>query len=275
MRVRTVLVAVPTTVALCAWCGWVSGFHRTSGAAEITWIVSLAAVVLEDTALWRASLANGFGWQLPRAGAPWPRGGRGGSRLALRGVAPWLILILIALAWDILGIDSGPHQYHLTISALAQAYRPLNAAVLLTWMLVGVGYEAARVRAPVGGESAPPPSASDQRDSPQGTQGLLGACVLGLGAHSNPPALLLPSSPPVGVAFWIAVPVAAIVIDLVARRTNGVVATAEEFVRFISTSSVAHLLLIAAWVFAGYHLFAGRAPEAARRSRDECPTPPS
>ena len=81
-------------------------------------------------------------------------------------------------------------------------------------------------------------------------------CVLGPGAHPNPPALLLPSSPPVGVAFWIAVPVAAIVIDLVARRTNGVVATAEEFVRFISTSRVAHVLLIAAWAFAGYHLFA-------------------
>ncbi len=256
MRVRTVLVAVPATVALCAWCGWVSGFRRTSGAAEITWVVSLAAVVLVDAALWRASLASSFGWQLPRAVAPWPRGGRGGGRLALQGVAPWLILILVALAWDILGIDSGPHQYHLTISALAQAYRPLNAAVLLIWMLVGVGYEVARVRAPEDEEAAPPPAASYQRDSPEGRHGLLGACVLGLGAHAYPPALLLPQSPPVGVAFWIAVPVAAIVIDLVARRTNGVIATAEEFVRFISTSRVARLLLVAAWAFAGYHLFA-------------------
>ena len=60
----------------------------------------------------------------------------------------------VALAWDVLGIDTGPHQYHLTISALAQAYRPLNAALLLVWMLVGVGYEAARVRAPIDGAGA-------------------------------------------------------------------------------------------------------------------------
>jgi hypothetical protein len=34
------------------------------------------------------------------------------------------------------------------------------------------------------------------------------------------------------------------------------VATAEEFARFISTSAVANVALIAAWAFAGYHLFA-------------------
>ena len=60
-------------------------------------------------------------------------------------VMPWLILVLVAVAWDVLGIDTGPHQYHLTISALAQAYRPLNAALVLFWILAGVGYEMARV----------------------------------------------------------------------------------------------------------------------------------
>ncbi len=251
------LIAVPAAVALVAWCGWVSGFHRASDAAEITWVVSLAAVVVVDAALWRGSRGRRFGWRLPRAGDPWPGAGRGGSRLALQGVAPWLVLFLVALAWDVLGIDTGPHQYHLTISALAQAYRPLNAALLLVWMLVGIGYEAARVRAPVPARPLPPRLApeADRHDLP-GAQGVFAMCVLGPGTHSSPPALLLPSSPPVGVAFWIAVPVAAIVIDLVARRTNGTVATTEEFVRFISTSKVAHVLLIAAWAFAGYHLFA-------------------
>jgi hypothetical protein len=70
------------------------------------------------------------------------------------------------------------------------------------------------------------------------------------------PALLLPASPAAGVAFWVALPVAGVLLDVVARRTNGQVATAEEFVRFVSTSSVANVALIAAWVFAGYHLFA-------------------
>jgi hypothetical protein len=257
VRFRTVLVAVPAAVALCAWCGWVSGFHRTSDAAEITWVVSLAAVVVVDAALWRGSRGKHLGWRLPRARDPWPRGGRGGSRLALRGVAPWLVLFLVALAWDVLGIDTGPHQYHLTISALAQAYRPLNAALLLIWILVGFGYEAARVRAPLRARPAPPRLAPEtDRHHPPGAPGVLAMSALGPGTHSSAPALLLPSSPPVGVAFWIAVPVAAIVIDLLARRTNGTVATAEEFVRFISTSKVAHVLLITAWVFAGYHLFA-------------------
>ncbi len=256
MRSRSVLVAVLSALALFAWCGWVSAFHRTSGAAEATWVISLAAVVVVDVALWRGSTGRRFGWRLRRAADPWPRPGRGGSRLALRGVAPWLVLILVALAWDILAIDSGPHQYHLTISALAQAYRPLNAAVLLLWILIGVGYEAARVRAPVPVGAAPSPAShADQRDTP-GPGGVLGACALGLGAHPSTPALLLPSSPPVGVAFWVAVPVVVIVIDLLARRTNGAVATAEEFVRFISTSRVAHVLLVVAWAFAGYHLFA-------------------
>lgn len=265
------LVAVVAILVLCAWCGWVSAFHRTSGAAEVSWVVSLAAVLAVDVALWRGSRDKPFGWRLTRATDPWPRPGRGGSRRALTGVSPWLILILVALAWDILGIDSGPHQYHLTVSALSQAYRPLNAAVLLLWIAVGIGYEAARVRAPLTGSTASaaaaaahgPDGTQGQGDAPGGeasSQGALGACLLGLGRglgpHPNAPALLLPSSPPVGVAFWIAVPVAALVIDIVARRSNGTMATAEEFVRFISTSKVAHAVLIVAWAFAGYHLFA-------------------
>ena len=80
----------------------------------------------------------------------------GGSGPALRGVAPWLVLIVVLIAWEILGIDTGPHQYHLTISALAQAYRPLNAGLLLVWMLVGIGYEAARVRVPIDSNLARP-----------------------------------------------------------------------------------------------------------------------
>ena len=80
--------------------------------------------------------------------------------------------------------------------------------------------------------------------------------MLNLGGHQVAPALLLPPSPPVGVAFWIAVPVAGVLVDLAARRSNGRLADAEEFVRFISTSMVANVLLITAWAFAGYHLFA-------------------
>jgi hypothetical protein len=56
--------------------------------------------------------------------------------------------------------------------------------------------------------------------------------------------------------LWVAVPVAALVIDFVARRSGGRLATAEEFVRFVSTARAANVVFIAAWLFAGYHLFA-------------------
>jgi hypothetical protein len=249
VRARGVIIGT-AGIALCAWCGRVSGYHRTTAAAEITWVVSLGAVLLVDVALWRGKTGRRLGWRLEPVRDPWPRIGRGGAGPALRGVAPWLALLLVALAWDALGIDTGPHQYHLTISALAQAYRPLNAALLLVWMLVGIGYEAARVRAPVssGGDAADPPT--------PGSGSALAAAMGSPGVHPATPGLLLPSSPPVGVAFWVAVPLVAVLIDLSARHSGGRRANAEEFMRFISASRLARIALVAAWGFAGYHLFA-------------------
>lgn len=254
MRGRRILLTI-AGVALCAWCGWVSGYHRTTTPAEITWVVTLVAVALVDLALWLGRRTGSrFGWPLEPVTDPWPRPGRGGRGPALRGVAPWLVLLAVVIVWEVLGIDTGPHQYHLTVSALAQAYRPLNAALVLVWVLVGVGYEAARVRAPVDGIGAPD-GAPDPDASARGG-GAPAAMMASLGGHHAAPALLLPQSPPVGVAFWVAVPLAAALIDLAARRSSGRRANAEEFVRFISTSTVANVALIAAWVFAGYHLFA-------------------
>lgn len=241
-----------SVVAAAAWCGWASGFHRTSAAAEITWLITLAVVVVFDIGLWRRSTTVRTSRHVEPAREPWPRPGLGGPDLALRGIAPWLVLFLVVLAWEVLGIDSGPHQYHLTISALAQAYRPLNAALLLVWALVGVGYEAARLRAPRDDNRA-------RRGTRRPPAPQLGGAFLSigpLGAHHGAPALLLPQSPPAGVAFWVCVPVAAVLIDWAARRSHGRRATAEEFIRFISTSRLANDALIAAWAFAGYHLFA-------------------
>jgi len=240
-------------IALAAWCGWVSGYHRTTFAAELTWVLTVAVVLLIDAALWRGKSGRRLGWHLEPVCDPWPRPGSGGGGRALRGVAPWLALIVVITAWDVLGIDSGPHQYHLTISALAQAYRPLNAALLLVWMLVGIGYQAARVRAPLGDIGAP--RDAEDPDAPEGG-GALVATMTSFGGQHAAPALLLPQSPPVGVAFWVAVPIAAVLIDLTARRSGGRRADAEEFVRFISASRLANVALIAVWLFAGYHLFA-------------------
>ena len=251
VRSRRILLVIGAPV-LCAWCGWVSGFHRGTTAAGITWVVSLAAVVAVDVALRQGRTGARFGWHLEPAPEPWPRRGQGGSGRALRGVAPWLVLIVVAVAWDVLGIDTGSHTAHLTISALSQAYRPLNAVLLLTWMLVGVGYEVARVRAPLG--AAPVRDAGEPREGVAWC--VAGVSVAPVGAHRFVPALLLPSNKPAGVAFWIAVLVAAVALDLWARRSAGRLATAEEFARFISTATLANFALIIAWAFAGYHLFA-------------------
>jgi hypothetical protein len=243
------------TVAVLVWCGWMSGFHRSTTAAEVTWGCSVAAVLCVDGLLARGRRGRPVGWHLETAVDPWPRPGLGGARRALFGVGPWLVLILVALAWDVLALDSGPHSYHLTISALSQAYRPLNAAVLLVWVACGVGYQVARVRAP----RAPTRTDGHAHAGPDGTAtaAAFGAGGPGPRGHlASVPALLLPSSPPLGVAFWVAVPVAALVVDLVARHSAGRLATAEEFVRFVSTSRTANVVLVVAWLFAGYHLFA-------------------
>jgi hypothetical protein len=235
-------------VLLCIWCGWVSGFHTDTWAALVTWLVSFGAVVGIGLSFRRGRRGGSMGCQLAPADDPWPRPGRGGGRLALQGVWPWLALIVVAVAWDGLGIDTGTHEAHLTLSALAQTYRPMNAALLLAWILVGVGYGAARARAPVG-----PPDPTEM-EGHGGTA--LGAGIVPATVHAAGPALLLPSSRPVGVVFWVAVPVVAVVVDVVARRTDGRMARADEFVRFISTAPAANVALMLAWTFAGYHLFA-------------------
>ena len=238
-------VLVVGGVALCAWSGWVSGFHTDSAAAVATWCVSIALVIGIDTALWWERHRREAG-NLPLSLAePWPPPGGGGTGRALHGLSPWLILIAVAAGWDVLGIDTGPHQAHLTISALAQAFRPVHATLLLLWLLVGLGYGVARARTP----RTPPPAL------PTG-QPALASLLVPLHGRSATPALLLPSSRPVGLLFWSAACVAGIVIDQAARRSQGTFATAGDFVRFVSTSLPARILLIAAWAVAGFHLFA-------------------
>ena len=245
--------------AICAWCGWVSGFHRSSNAAEVTWVVSLTVVVVLAVLFRRRRRGAAFGLDIGTATEPWPRAGRGGARLAVRGVVPWLVVIVAAAAWDALGIDTGPHEYHLTISALSQTYRPLNALLLLVWMSAGIGYAAARARAPSedrGDRDASPPGGLELEG--RGGAVLCSAALApgGGGGRALAPALLLPSNRPAGVVFWVGLLVVAVAVDLLARRSAGRVATAEEFARFISTATVANIALIAAWAFAGYHLFA-------------------
>jgi hypothetical protein len=267
------LLLTGVVVVVVAWCGFASGFHRSTTPAKQTWVVSLVFVVATDMLIWaksRGPADDGARRLLRPAEEPWPRPGKGGARRALIGILPWLFLVLVALAWEILGLDTGPHTPHLTISALSQAYRPLNAGLLLVWMGAGVGYEAARARRPrkeagtvaanMKGRTARLPAVLPP------VAMLAGAFVDRLAASlialmpayiaGRMTALLLPASRAAGIAFWLSWMAAFGVCDLLARKSNGAVPNAEEFLRFITRPAWANLALIAAWAYAGWHLFA-------------------
>ncbi|MGD0391933.1 MAG: hypothetical protein ABSC41_04760 [Acidimicrobiales bacterium] len=235
-------------LVLCAWCGWASGLHQSTAPAFVAWSVSLAGVVVVDLLMHRGRHHRRWALPLRPANLPWPRPGRGGTGPALLGTAPWSAIVLVVTVWEILGIDTGPHVAHLTISALAQAFRPLDAGLWLLWLSVGLGYGVARARTPVEGVPA--------RSTPGASTGSLSG-AFGVDRHSvGVPALLLPDNRGAGVAFWLLVVTACVLVDLTARRSRGRLADAGELVRFVSGSTLANLVFSAAWAYAGWHLFA-------------------
>ncbi len=248
-----VLGAVGLACSL-AWCGWASQDTAYTSGGKVTWGISLAAVVVLGALL--ASGARGWrlGIRVRPAPAPWPRPGRGGAPRAFAGTWPWLLLTLCILAWEILGLDTGPHQPHLTLSALILYARPLRAAALWTWMAVGVLFAWARAR--VAAERAA------GRGRPEGRPGP------SIGENPSVPArrvepgalvllgLLLPRVRGAGYAFFGAVVACGVALHLLGRRSGGRRADFEELLRFISRPLWARVLLIIAWTYAGWHLFA-------------------
>jgi hypothetical protein len=249
VRSRRVVPIVVVAVALGVWCTFASGFHQSSTGAFVTWAISLAAVVASDLVLGSGRQHRLLGVRPAVADPPWPRAGRGGRGRALAGISPWLVLGLVALAWELLGIDTTPDKPHLTISALAQLYRPLNAVLLLVWILAGVGFGAARARAPV-------PTLTGVASDGVKSQAFGALAVVVVGHQMTMPALLLPGNRPVGVAFWLLVVAAALLVDFTARRSQGRIANGGELVRLISGPLAARVVMVVAWTFAGWHLFA-------------------
>jgi hypothetical protein len=234
-------------VVLGVWCGWASGFPPSSTGAFVTWATSLAAVIGAGFLWWRGRNRPESVWHQPAVEAEWPEADREGRHRVLRGVAPWLVLAIIVLAWEVLGIDTGVDEPHLTVSALSQAFRPFHAALLLTWIAVGLGYGAARARSAHLGDQGGPPV------GPSSVAMVGGHPVVGPGVT---PALLLPANRAVGVGFWVGLVVVCTVLEWVARRSESRLATAGDLVRLVSRSTAVSLVLVGLWSYAGWHLFA-------------------
>jgi hypothetical protein len=247
MSLGRVVKGALLAAVLGAWCGWASAFPSSSTGAFATWSTSLAVVIGAGLLWWRGRRRPGSAWHLPAVEPRWPGPDGGGPRRVLPGVAPWLVLALIVLGWEVLGIDTGADEPHLTVSALSQAFRPFHAALLLVWMAVGLGYGAARARLPLEGDAHP-------ALAPWSSAAVVGGHRVG--GPGALPALLLPANRAVGVGFWVGVVVVCALVEVVARRSEGRMATAGDLVRLISRPTAASLVLVALWTYAGWHLFA-------------------
>ena len=238
-------------LVLGTWCGFVSGFHRSTAGALATWCVSFLTVVGIDQLLDRGRRGLRLALRLPAAKRSWPPGPQGaGSGRILLGISPWLILLIVIVVWEVLGIDTGRHSAHLTISALAQAFRAINAALLFVWIFVGIGYGISRARTPFDDDSLP------RDDDVSGVAFSSAATAVALRPESPVLGLLLPNSRAAGVAFWVGWVGACVLADVTARIVKGRLATAEEFLRLVSRPLAVRLIFVAAWTFAGWHLFA-------------------
>ena len=224
---------------LIAWCGWVSGFHRATAAAVVTWAISVAVVVTTDVVALRLGRAGRLDGLLARRHR-WPLSGqaRGATAVAL---CPWLALVVIVVCWDALGLATGAHAAHLTASALAQSFRSFNAALELLWIGVGLwfGIAASRVPSP---------------DKGDGTCPAAGAALFAVTHH--PLALLLPDDRAAGIAFFIGVVAMGVVLQLFAWHSHGRIPTVGEAFDALSAPIGGRLALMAIWGYGGWHLFA-------------------
>lgn len=161
---------------------------------------------------------------------------RGGAAAVLQASAGFLALALVATAWEALGIDTGRREAHLTVSALAEVFRPFHAAVFLVWFLVGIGGATARARRPPGRAGGMP---VERTAAPFAALGLL-----------------LPDSRAAGITFWLVWFGACVGYEVAARSSSGRFATAEELAASLSANLAGAAACAGLWAYAGWHLFA-------------------
>jgi len=283
-----------------AWCGWASAFAAGTRAGQAVWAVSLAGVVVADLVISWVPERQGVSPSTPasdtaaagsvRRTSPQPEA----VGCSWAAAWPWVAMLVVVVVWEILGIDTGPHQPHLTLSALTLAFRGMRAATLTVWIALGIGFALVRrrvrtdrgfdrrqlpdrhlrpggagrirntgsVRRPGGGSLIVAPAiALGARGTAAGFGGS-GFAGSGSGARLGGSgfgvllALLLGDSRAVGVGFWIGVVVCGLLVELAARRLRAGIATFETVLRTVTGPPVARIVAVGAWVYAGWHLFA-------------------
>ncbi len=225
-RVGAVLLAVAILLA----SAWASGWHRfTWGARSGTFGCVLA--VLGVGLLWRH--------RQPSARSS---GSDGAAPLPVvnhTGAALWLVVILVAVVWDVLGLLTPPRPAppHSERHGARLPTPPCAAVCLLVGHRMG-----ARVRtdAPARAVVAMP-SASH-----------LGAA---LGAACRTFSVVIGSSKPIALAFWLAVIAALSTLEALTHLTRGPVPSAGDLVARYLHRTVLRVVAIAVWLYAGWHLF--------------------
>ena len=107
---------------------WASGWHRFTWGARLG-MFGCALAVLGVGLFWRHRRPNARSSGSDGA-APLPAVNHTGAAL-------WLVVILVAAVWDVLGLLTPPGQHHLTLSAIALAYRSLHALLFACWLAIG------------------------------------------------------------------------------------------------------------------------------------------
>jgi hypothetical protein len=135
-RVTIVIVAM-------AYAGFASAYHRSTWPARFTYAFPalIFLVLLVTVPRQRRQQAAAWFFCGTRGGREphWPSPALSKRELLIT-VAPWIAIFVIVVTWEILALLTPPHQNHLTISALSQAYRPFHALLFLVWLSSGAGY---------------------------------------------------------------------------------------------------------------------------------------
>lgn len=139
MARNKVVTGAVVSIAVIAASIWVSGLARYSWSARLG-TFGCAAVVLGLGNLWRIKGAGRNIFQtVTETSDRSERLDKPSEPISTwkRATIFWLVVVILAAAWDVLGLLTPQDQHHLTLSALELAYRPLHALLFALWLYGG------------------------------------------------------------------------------------------------------------------------------------------